>query len=79
MEFLNFNSVELLPNAKASAAFTVDSGKVFSVTSDLQSEVNECQGLRPEIISTYIRGLQIQEDKEGALYNSLRDSSLCSE
>ena len=29
MEFLNFNSVELLPNAKASAAFTVDSGKVF--------------------------------------------------
>ena len=29
MEFLNFNSVELLPNAKASAAFMVDSGKVF--------------------------------------------------
>ena len=54
MEFLNFNSVELLPNAKASAAFTVDSGKVFSVTSDLQYEVNECQGLRPEIISSYI-------------------------
>ena len=25
MEFLNFNSVELLPNAKASAAFIVDS------------------------------------------------------
>ena len=59
MEFLNFNSVELLPNAKASAAFTVDSGKVFSVTSDLQSEVNEYQGLRPVITSTYIRGLQI--------------------
>ena len=29
MEFFNFSSVELLPNAKASAAFTVDSGKVF--------------------------------------------------
>ncbi len=29
MEFLNFNSVELLPNAKASAAFMVDCGKVF--------------------------------------------------
>ncbi len=29
MEFLSFNSVELLPNAKASAAFMVDSGKVF--------------------------------------------------
>ena len=29
MEFLNLNSVELLPNAKASAAFMVDSGKVF--------------------------------------------------
>ena len=29
MEFLNFNSVELLPNAMASAAFMVDSGKVF--------------------------------------------------
>ena len=29
MEFLNLSSVELLPNAKASAAFTVDSSKVF--------------------------------------------------
>lgn len=26
MEFLNFNRVELLPNAKASAAFSADSG-----------------------------------------------------
>ena len=30
MEFLNFSSVELLPNAKASAAFTVDSRERFS-------------------------------------------------
>ena len=29
MEFFNFNSVELLPNAKASAAFSADSGSVF--------------------------------------------------
>ena len=35
MEFLNFNSVELLPNAKASAAFTVDSGKVFREDTDI--------------------------------------------
>ena len=27
MEFLNLSSVELLPNAKASAAFTVDISK----------------------------------------------------
>ena len=64
MEFLNFNSVELLPNAKASAAFTVDSGKVFredtdiapvviseslsSVSADMLSAGYECQGLRPD-------------------------------
>ena len=35
MEFLNFNSVELLPNAKASAAFMVDSGKVFREDTDI--------------------------------------------
>ena len=65
MEFLNFNSVELLPNAKASAAFTVDSGKVFSVTSDLQSEVNECQGLCPVIM---IRGYtQLPESSHNIL------------
>ncbi|MBQ8694205.1 MAG: hypothetical protein IJ513_01005 [Bacteroidaceae bacterium] len=57
MEFLNFNSVELLPNAKASAAFMVDSGKVFredictllsvlcTLYSVLLSAGYECQGL----------------------------------
>ena len=35
MEFLNFNCVELLPNAKASAAFMVDSGKVFREDADI--------------------------------------------
>ena len=35
MELLNFNSVELLPNAKASAAFMVDSGKVFREDTDI--------------------------------------------
>ena len=55
MEFLNFNSVELLPNAKASAAYMVDSGKVFredictllspSFWQSLLSAGYECQGL----------------------------------
>ena len=35
MEFLNFNSVELLPNAKASAVFSVDSGSVFKEQGDI--------------------------------------------
>lgn len=35
MEFLNFNSVELLPNAKASAAFSADSGSVFREQDDI--------------------------------------------
>ena len=35
MEFLNLSSVELLPNAKASAAFTVDSSKVFKEQQDI--------------------------------------------
>lgn len=35
MEFLNFNSVELLPNAKASAMFSVDSGSVFKEQGDI--------------------------------------------
>ena len=35
MEFLNLISVELLPNAKASAAFTVDSSKVFKEQQDI--------------------------------------------
>ncbi|MBR5822882.1 MAG: hypothetical protein IKY67_01915, partial [Paludibacteraceae bacterium] len=35
MEFLNLSSVELLPTAKASAAFTVDSGKVFKEQQDI--------------------------------------------
>ena len=35
MEFLNLSSVELLPNAKASASFTVDSSKVFKEQQDI--------------------------------------------
>ena len=35
MEFLNLSSVELLPTAKASAAFTVDSSKVFKEQQDI--------------------------------------------
>lgn len=35
MEFLNLSSVELLPNAKASAAFTVDGSKVFKEQQDI--------------------------------------------
>lgn len=35
MECLNFNSVELLPNAKASAAFSADSGSVFREQDDI--------------------------------------------
>ena len=35
MEFINLSSVELLPNAKASAAFTVDSSKVFKEQQDI--------------------------------------------
>ena len=35
MEFLNLSSVELLPYAKASAAFTVDSSKVFKEQQDI--------------------------------------------
>jgi hypothetical protein len=35
MEFLNSNSVELLPNAKASAMFSVDSGSVFKEQGDI--------------------------------------------
>lgn len=35
MEFLNFNSVETLPNAKASVAFIADSGKVFREDKDI--------------------------------------------
>lgn len=35
MEYLNFNSVELLPNAKASAVFSVDSGSVFKEQGDI--------------------------------------------
>ena len=35
MEFLNFNRVELLPNAKASAAFSADSGSVFREQNDI--------------------------------------------
>ena len=35
MEFLNFNSVELLPNAKASAMLSVDSGSVFKEQGDI--------------------------------------------
>ena len=35
MEFLNFNSVKLLPNAKASAAFSADSGSVFREQNDI--------------------------------------------
>ena len=35
MEFLNLSSLELLPNAKASAAFTVDSSKVFKEQQDI--------------------------------------------
>ena len=32
---LNFNSVETIPNLKASAAFQVDSGKVFKEDTDI--------------------------------------------
>lgn len=35
MEYLYYNSVELLPNAKASAAFTADSSKVFKEQVDI--------------------------------------------
>ena len=35
MEILNYNSVELMPGAKASAAFTVDSSKVFKEQVDI--------------------------------------------
>lgn len=35
MEYINFNSVELLPNAKASAAFSADSGSVFREQNDI--------------------------------------------
>lgn len=35
MEFLNFNSVEFLPNFKASVAFLADSGCVFREQNDI--------------------------------------------
>ena len=41
MEFLNFNSVELLPNAKASAMFSVDSGSVFKEQGDINPIIIE--------------------------------------
>ena len=35
MDYINFNSVETMPSAKASAAFVADSGKVFREQSDI--------------------------------------------
>ena len=36
---LNFNSVETIPNLNASAAFQVDSGKVFKEDTDIVSVI----------------------------------------
>mgnify|MGYP006390082839 CR=1 FL=1 len=59
MEFLNFNSVELLPNAKASAAFMVDSGKVFREDTDIAPVVIS-ESLSSVSADIYLPGMSVR-------------------
>ncbi len=65
---LNFNSVETIPNLKASAAFQVDSGKVF------KDDVDICPMIIDKKLS-YIRSVSGLDGFEEALDHMQRSKA----